>query len=554
MARLPLAPTGPSESEAASARWTLEGDDRGDFSLSSSSGATTMLRFRSSPNFEAPADTGTDNTYMVTVKATDRSNNTATRDVTVTVDDVDELGALSGPDSSRQLHGEQRRRRGNLHGRRRNLVAWRRRHGRLHASATAVILNFRMQPPTSRCPWAGLMSDTDTNTYMVTVKAAADGEMATQDVTVTVTNVEEPGTVTLSSMAPVVGTPLTANVTDLDVVMPDSVMWQWSKSMTMTMDGTFMDIYEATMPTYTPMATDGGYYLRATATYTDGYDIGNEEMATTTSAVVANNPPEFAEGETTREVPENSAAEAAVGDPVTATDADSGDTLAYTLSGDDDMYFTIDTSTGQIMVGMDTMLDHEAEKSTYMVTVTVTDGSDAPNDSAFIAVAINVTNVNEAPAFPSSTATRDVAENTEADMAIGEAFPEATDPDAEDSLTYSLGGDDADSFEFDASTRQIKTMAALDFESKSRYSVMVIATDSEDLTDAINVTINVTDVDENVAPAFPSETATRSIAENTAAGTNIGAPVAATDANDDTLTYALSGGDAMYFTIDNMAR
>ena len=47
----------------------------------------------------------------------------------------------------------------------------------------------------------------------------------------------------------------------------------------------------------------------------------------------------------------------------------------------------------------------------------------------------------------------------------------------------------------------------------------------------------VVDVDVNVAPEFPSGPATRSIAENTAAGTNIGAPVAATDANDDTLAY-----------------
>ena len=85
-----------------------------------------------------------------------------------------------------------------------------------------------------------------------------------------------------------------------------------------------------------------------------------------------------------------------MGDPVTATDADSGDTLTYALSGVDAMYFTIDTSTGQITVGADTMLDYEAEKSTYMVTVTATDDSDAHNNSASIAVTINVTNVNEA--------------------------------------------------------------------------------------------------------------------------------------------------------------
>ena len=68
---------------------------------------------------------------------------------------------------------------------------------------TGGILNFR-SAPNFEMPMGG--SDNDSNIYMVTVKAAADGEMATQDVTVTVTNVEEPGTVTLMPMPPIVGT------------------------------------------------------------------------------------------------------------------------------------------------------------------------------------------------------------------------------------------------------------------------------------------------------------------------------------------------------------
>jgi hypothetical protein len=55
--------------------------------------------------------------------------------------------------------------------------------------------------------------------------------------------------------------------------------WQWSKSM--TMDGTFMDIDGATMMSYTPVEGDGGYYLMATATYTDAYGSGMSAKATT---------------------------------------------------------------------------------------------------------------------------------------------------------------------------------------------------------------------------------------------------------------------------------
>ena len=72
--------------DAARAGWSLEGDDAGDFRISSAG----VLTFRTTPNYETPADADTDNVYMVTVKANDGTN-TATKAVTVTVTDVDEM-------------------------------------------------------------------------------------------------------------------------------------------------------------------------------------------------------------------------------------------------------------------------------------------------------------------------------------------------------------------------------------------------------------------------------------------------------------------------------
>ena len=57
--------------------------------------------------------------------------------------------------------------------------------------------------------------------------------------------------------------------------------------------------------------------------------------------------------------------------------------------------------------------------------------------------------------------------------------------------------------------------------------------------------------DKNVDPEFSADTATRSIAENSAADTAVGAVVTATDTESDTLTYSLSGTDASSFTIDS---
>ena len=79
---------------------------------------------------------------------------------------------------------------------------------------------------------------------------------------------------------------------------------------------------------------------------------------------------------------------------------------------------------------------------------------------------------------------------------------EATDPNG-DTLTYTLGGTNAASFGIVGSTGQLRTSAALDFETKSTYSVEVTATDLGGLSDTIDVTINVTDVVE-VVPEVPA--------------------------------------------------
>ena len=163
---------------------------------------------------------------------------------------------------------------------------------------------------------------------------------------------------------------------------------------------------------------------------------------------------------------------------------------------------------------------------------------------------------NNAPTFADGASTsREVAENTPAGQNIGSPVS-ATDPNG-DTLTYALGGTDAASFDINTATGQLMTKVALDYETKSSYSVAVDAKDAS-ITTSITVTINVTDVavedtpiTDNVAPAFASETAARSIAENTAAGGAIGTPVTATDSNTgDALTYTLGGTDAASFGIN----
>ena len=136
-------------------------------------------------------------------------------------------------------------------------------------------------------------------------------------------------------------------------------------------------------------------------------------------------------------------------------------------------------------------LDFETDDS-YTVTVTVTANDDT--EEATIMVTIMVTDVNEAPEFASATTTRSVAENTAAGENIGDPLA-ATDVDAGATLTYSLGGDDAASFDIATSTGQLMTKADLDFETADSHTVTVTASDGTEEA-SITVTIMVTDVDE----------------------------------------------------------
>ena len=109
----------------------------------------------------------------------------------------------------------------------------------------------------------------------------------------------------------------------------------------------------------------------------------------------AKSPPVFNPTAVTREFAENTAAGENVGDPVSATDADTGDTLSYTLGGTDAASFDIVEASGQIRTKAGVTYDHEA-KASHSVTVTASDGT----ASADATVTINVSDVNEPPLAP----------------------------------------------------------------------------------------------------------------------------------------------------------
>ena len=127
------------------------------------------------------------------------------------------------------------------------------------------------------------------SSYTVEVAAANDsGATAVTTVTVTVTNVEEEGTLTLSPVRPSVDTPVSATLSDPDGDV-SYVIWRWARDS--AMGGTFDDIITgARGKSYTPVDADIDMYLKATAGYTDGHGAGKNAIAVSDHAVTGGDP------------------------------------------------------------------------------------------------------------------------------------------------------------------------------------------------------------------------------------------------------------------------
>ena len=289
-----------------------------------------------------------------------------------------------------------------------------------------------------------LLDYEDKSGYSVTVSVhdgkneAGSPDMATDDtinVTITITDLEEAGSLTLSSVQPQVDTELTATLADPDGSVT-GITWEWQRASN---QATWDPINGATTADYTPVNADVGKHLRVTASYADGHGPSKETRVVSDNPVqeapVSNNAPAFSTETAERNIVENTEAGEDIGAPVLAADAEN-DTLTYSLSGtDDDASFGIVQATGQLQTKA--ALDYESDKKSYTVTVTATDPSGL---SDTIKVTITVTDEDERPVV-TVIPTVYYAENGSSPIATYTA----TDPET-GTITWSLSGDDSGDF------------------------------------------------------------------------------------------------------------
>jgi len=361
------------------------------------------------------------------------------------------------------------------------------------------------------------------------------------NVVVTITNIDESGTVTLPGTIPA-GQAVTATLTDHDGATTN-VTWQWSRGDTAL--GTFTPISGATSNPYTPVAADVGKYLKATASYTDPHGSGKSATSAASSQVaVGNINPSFSSMTATRSVPENSAAGTNVGAAVAATPGDS-DTLHYWLTGTDASSFDIVSTSGQIQTKSGITYNYES-KSSYEVTVNVRDNKDEAGDADnatddTIDVTINLSNVDE-PGTVTITGTESGGATLTASVSDIDGTVSSL------SWQWKRGNSASGPFSNITSNANAASYTTVAADVGKYLQAVASYTDpqgSGKSASAVTGQIGAS----NVEPSFSSMTATRSVAENSGTGVNVGAVVSATSGDSDSLHYTLTGTDASSFTI-----
>ena len=539
-----------SDADNDALTYSLSGSDADDFSIDASSGA---LSFASAPDFEAPSDADGDNVYELSLRASD-GRAIVSQDLTVTVTDVNEAPSFTSSSTASAAE--------NTSGSVYTVTA-----SDVDASDTlsyslvggadlklfalnATELSFVEAPDYE----SATDSDGD-NVYAVQLRVT-DSAGLSQDLalSITVTDVNEAPSFTSGTSTSVSentsGTVYTATASDVDASDTQTYSLVGGADQELfALNGADLSFIAA--PDYESLPASGDNTYEVQLRVTDSGDLSTD-LSLSINVTDVNEAPSFTSAPASTNAAENTS-----GTVYTATAQDPEDVLlVFTISGTDADAFSISTTTStQAEIAFSTPPNFEAPADSdgdnvYELTLQVTDGSTAPISQA---ISISVTNVNEFDASFGSepdadSATNQIAENATAGTAVG-ITAAAVDGDAGTSISYAFAESSSTSailFSIDASSGIItlRNSNSLDFESASSHELVIVAASSDGSAATHTFTVAVTDINE--APTIASTTTAVSFSEG---GSGTVYDAAASDPENATLSYSLSGADANAFTI-----
>ena len=397
---------------------------------------------------------------------------------------------------------------------------------------------FAINAGTGAITVAGDLDHETTAAYTLTVQVSDGSLTADAEVTINVTDVNEAPVITAQTAPFTIeenaaeGTAVgTVAATDQDEGDDDLIF--------AVTNGNVGDAFQIDNMGAITVKTSAALDFETMPTFTLTVSVSDDENLSSTADItvnltdVAGNEAPIIAAQTFS-VEENAAAGTTVG-TVAATDAE-GDNLTFAIIdgnavGNANNAFAISAGTGELEVAG--TIDYETTQI-YTLTVQVSDGMTL----ATAAITINVMNVNDnAPAIVAQIFS--VAENAANGAAVGTVM--ATDADG-DALTFTItSGNMGNAFAINASSGAITVSGTLNRATTQTYTLMVRVSDGTTSMEAA-VTINVTGTGGNQAPIIAAQTF--SVAENAAANTPVGT-VAATDADNDGLTFTITNGNTI---------
>ncbi len=518
------------------------GADAGLFSINGTTGAVT---FNAPPDFETPGDSGADNDYEITIRASDGVN-TTDQTVTISVGDVNESPTITSPASAAVDENSS----GTVY----TAAATDPEGGAITYSLSgADAALFAIDANTGAVTFLATPdyenpADADgDNVYDITITASDGSHDVAQDVTITVNPVEEgPASFTSGTTASIAENSTdvvyTATATDPDNDTITYSLGTGGDSALFSIDSATGELTFITAPDYEAPADGNGDNVYEV-------DVQANDGSTTTTQTVSVTVNDVNEAPAISSAASVNVAEGTAGViySTIATDPE-GATLTYSLTGADAALFSIDPSNGEFSfiapADFETPLDADAD-NVYEVTVNVSDGTNLSTRD----VAISVTDVNEfAPELGAPVIDVDQVENFEW---VSDYDPDTSDGDGTP-LTFTIvGGTDAALFEFDSYLGRLSFIDAPDFEnpldsnSDNVYEVIIQASDGE-LSDQQTVRVTVTDMNETPVITSPSQA---TISENTQTVFF----ATATDPENDPVTWEIKGMvDAHLFQIDSV--
>jgi septal ring-binding cell division protein DamX len=525
--------------------YTLSGADAADFTINSSTGVVSMV----ARDYDNPVDSGANNTYSLTITATDTYGNNDSEDWVVTVTQVSEGSAFTLNAIADVSVNE-------------NAAYTSVTPG--YTGSVSGFLTYTITGGTDAADFSinsstGVVTmvardfenpvDSDiNNTYSLTIRATDQaGRYDTEPWIVTVADVNEPVSFTIDEISNVTinenaaYTSVTPNITGTPIV-----------GVTYTLSGT--DAADFTINSSTgvvsmvardfenPVDSDTGNTYSFTITATDEDANTDTEDWTVTVLNVVEAASFDLDAIADLNINEN-AAYTSVTPALTGTPIG---TVTYTIGGTDAADFTINSSTGVVsMVARDFENPVDSDTgNTYDLVITVTD-EDANTDTEDWTV--TVVDINEAVDFTIDTISNvTINENT----TYTSVTPNITGTPIV-GVTYALSGNDSSQFSINSSTGVV-TMTGKDYEepadagSNNTYSLTITATDTDSNSDTEDWVVTIADVSE--AGLTLQSINDVNIDEGASYGSVTpvvnGSPVGA-------VTYAISGTDAADFSINS---